>query len=90
MVKLDDGDSGRYVCVASNAAGTGKFEFEVTVLAHPSLTHEPQTNHTGNSLLPTHHTASMLEQHFYSGDIYVIFVFLKQVFLWITFICSVS
>ncbi|MPC08143.1 Hemicentin-1 [Portunus trituberculatus] len=46
VIKLDDGDSGRYVCVASNAAGTGKFEFEVTVLAHPSLTYEPQTNHT--------------------------------------------
>ncbi|XP_063876640.1 hemicentin-1-like isoform X2 [Scylla paramamosain] len=46
VTKLDDGDSGRYVCVASNAAGTGKFEFEVTVLAHPSLTYEPPTDHT--------------------------------------------
>lgn len=48
VIKLDDGDSGRYVCVASNAAGTGKFEFEVTVLAHPSLTYQPPTDHTGN------------------------------------------
>lgn len=52
VTKLEDGDSGRYVCVASNAAGTGKFEFQVTVLALPSLTYQPPTNHTGNLLLP--------------------------------------
>lgn len=51
VAQLEEGDSGQYVCVATNAAGTTKHEFQVTVLSPPSLTHQPLTNHTGDSLL---------------------------------------
>lgn len=50
VTKLQEGDSGQYVCVANNAAGTTKHEFQVTVLSPPFLTHHPLTNYTGDLL----------------------------------------
>ncbi|XP_071515843.1 hemicentin-1-like [Panulirus ornatus] len=46
LMSLDTHDSGHYTCVASNAAGTAEYDFDVTVLAPPTLTHKPQTEHT--------------------------------------------
>ncbi|XP_050723288.1 hemicentin-1-like isoform X2 [Eriocheir sinensis] len=46
VTHLGEGDSSQYVCVATNAAGTTKHEFQVTVLSPPFLTYQPLTNHT--------------------------------------------
>lgn len=53
LMSLDDRDSGHYTCVASNAAGTAEYDFDVTVLAPPTLTYKPQTEHTGISSFNT-------------------------------------
>ncbi|KAG0728611.1 Hemicentin-1 [Chionoecetes opilio] len=63
VTKLEEGDSGQYVCVASNVAGTGKYEFQVTVMATPSLTYQPATHHTGNAALLSPLTQSMVLQN---------------------------
>ncbi|KAG7164030.1 Hemicentin-1-like 7 [Homarus americanus] len=46
LKSLKDSDSGHYTCVANNAAGTAEYDFEVTVLAPPTLLYQPQTDHT--------------------------------------------
>nr|XP_053650237.1 hemicentin-1-like [Cherax quadricarinatus] len=46
LVSLEGSESGRYTCVASNAAGTAEYDFELTVLAPPTLIYQPQTKHT--------------------------------------------
>ncbi|KAK3876548.1 hypothetical protein Pcinc_018676 [Petrolisthes cinctipes] len=43
---VEESYGGRYVCVASNAAGTVEYEFQLTVHAPPSLTYHPLYNHT--------------------------------------------
>lgn len=46
LSNVEESDGGQYVCVASNAAGTTEYEFQLTVHIPPSLTYQPQLNHT--------------------------------------------
>ncbi|XP_066942937.1 hemicentin-1-like isoform X1 [Macrobrachium rosenbergii] len=46
ILSVDGEDGGRYTCITSNAAGTNEYDFEVTVLATPTLTYQPKTEHT--------------------------------------------
>ncbi|XP_063600047.1 hemicentin-1-like [Penaeus indicus] len=43
---LAQDDSGLYSCITSNAAGTAEYVFDVDVLAPPSLSYQPKTQHT--------------------------------------------
>ncbi|XP_068231428.1 hemicentin-1-like [Palaemon carinicauda] len=46
IISVDGEDAGRYTCITSNPAGTNEYDFEVTVLATPTLTYQPKTEHT--------------------------------------------
>ncbi|KAK7084980.1 hypothetical protein SK128_001568 [Halocaridina rubra] len=43
---VEGDDGGRYTCISSNPAGTAEFDFEVSILAPPTLAHLPKSEYT--------------------------------------------